>query len=58
MVTLEHGVSTWIVAGDDPTTLAVVGQEVAPAARELVAAERGTAVVQAPGAVTDGEARA
>ncbi|KON73705.1 LLM class flavin-dependent oxidoreductase [Cellulosimicrobium cellulans] len=42
-VTLEHGVSTWIVAGDDPTTLAVVGQEVAPAARELVAAARGTA---------------
>ncbi|WP_435737270.1 LLM class flavin-dependent oxidoreductase [Cellulosimicrobium sp. PMB13] len=41
-VTLEHGVSTFVVAGDDPTTLAVVGQEVAPAARELIAAERGT----------------
>ncbi|MBD8079887.1 LLM class flavin-dependent oxidoreductase [Cellulosimicrobium arenosum] len=48
-VTLEHGVSTYVVMGDDPTTLAVVGQEVAPAARELVAAERGT---------TDGGARA
>ncbi|MBD5785994.1 LLM class flavin-dependent oxidoreductase [Cellulosimicrobium terreum] len=41
-VTLEHGVSTYVVMGDDPTTLAVVGQDVAPAARELVAAERGT----------------
>jgi alkanesulfonate monooxygenase SsuD/methylene tetrahydromethanopterin reductase-like flavin-dependent oxidoreductase (luciferase family) len=39
-VTLEHGVSTYVVMGDDPTTLAVVGQDVAPAARELVAAER------------------
>ncbi|KAJ8145263.1 hypothetical protein OY671_001636 [Metschnikowia pulcherrima] len=47
-VTLEHGVSTWIVGGDDPTTLAVVGQEVAPAARELVAAARGTADGPAP----------
>ncbi|MCB7136142.1 LLM class flavin-dependent oxidoreductase [Cellulosimicrobium marinum] len=42
-MTLEHGVSTYVVTGDDATTLAVVGQEVAPAARELVAAERGTA---------------
>lgn len=61
-VTLEHGVSTWIVAGDDPTTLAVVGQEVAPAARELVAAERGTSVGgpaagTTTGTATDGEAR-
>lgn len=58
-VTLEHGVSTWIVAGDDPTTLAVVGQEVAPAARELVAAARGTTPDgPAPSTTTDGEARA
>jgi len=56
-VALEHGVSTWIVAGDDPTTLAVVGQEVAPAARELVATARGTAHSE-PSATTDGEARA
>lgn len=58
-VTLEHGVSTWIVAGDDPTTLAVVGQEVAPAARELVATARGTAPGgPASSTTTDGEARA
>src|SRR5690606_1165884 len=60
-VTLEHGVSTYVVMGDDPTTLAVVGQEVAPAARELVAAARG---VPAPasagpdGTTADGEVRA
>jgi alkanesulfonate monooxygenase SsuD/methylene tetrahydromethanopterin reductase-like flavin-dependent oxidoreductase (luciferase family) len=37
---LEHGVSGFIVTGDDPTVLATVGQEIAPAVRELVAAER------------------
>ncbi|WP_248258617.1 hypothetical protein [Georgenia sp. EYE_87] len=42
-LTLEHGVSGYILMGDDPGTLAVLGQEVAPAVRELVAAERGTA---------------
>lgn len=46
-VTLEHGVSTYVVMGDDPTTLAVLGQEVAPAARELVAAERARTEVRA-----------
>lgn len=40
VITLEHGVSAYILAGDDPATLAVLGQEIAPAVRELVAAER------------------
>jgi luciferase-like monooxygenase len=35
-LTLEHGVSTFILAGDDPTVI----EEFAPAVRELVAAER------------------
>jgi alkanesulfonate monooxygenase SsuD/methylene tetrahydromethanopterin reductase-like flavin-dependent oxidoreductase (luciferase family) len=48
-LTLQHGVSGYILMGDDPGTLAVFGQEVAPAVRELVAAERGTA--GEPGAV-------
>ncbi|KAA9153852.1 LLM class flavin-dependent oxidoreductase [Microbacterium lushaniae] len=39
---LEDGVSTFIVASDDPRVFQVVGQELAPAVRELVARERGT----------------
>ncbi|QDB80556.1 LLM class flavin-dependent oxidoreductase [Georgenia wutianyii] len=39
-ITLEHGVSAYILAGDDPTAFALLGQEIAPAVRELVAAER------------------
>ncbi|NKY11819.1 LLM class flavin-dependent oxidoreductase [Cellulomonas hominis] len=53
VLALEHGVSAFIVGGDDPTLLATVGQEIAPAVRELVAAERGTrgtAPVPAPAA--------
>ncbi|WP_069387438.1 LLM class flavin-dependent oxidoreductase [Cellulosimicrobium cellulans] len=46
-VTLEHGVSTYVVMADDAATLAVLGQEVAPAARELVAAERARSEVRA-----------
>jgi alkanesulfonate monooxygenase SsuD/methylene tetrahydromethanopterin reductase-like flavin-dependent oxidoreductase (luciferase family) len=49
---LEHGTSAFIVSGDDPTLLATVGQEIAPAVRELVAAERtarGTALVPVAG---------
>lgn len=42
---LEHGVSAFILMGDDAVTLALFGQEVAPAVQALVAAERG-----APGA--------
>jgi alkanesulfonate monooxygenase SsuD/methylene tetrahydromethanopterin reductase-like flavin-dependent oxidoreductase (luciferase family)/FAD/FMN-containing dehydrogenase len=37
---LEHGFSTFIVVGDDPRTIQVLGEEVAPALREAVAAER------------------
>ncbi len=39
-ITLQYGVSAYILGGDDPSALAVLGQEVAPAVRELVAAER------------------
>lgn len=37
---LEHGFSTFVLGGDDPRALEVLGHEVAPAVRELVAAER------------------
>ncbi|ACQ79187.1 FAD linked oxidase domain protein [Beutenbergia cavernae DSM 12333] len=40
---LEHGFSAFILGGDDPETFARFGQEVAPALREAVAAERRTA---------------
>ncbi|WP_066582539.1 LLM class flavin-dependent oxidoreductase [Cellulomonas timonensis] len=40
-LTLEHGFSAYILQSDDPAALARFGQEVAPALRELVAAERG-----------------
>lgn len=39
-MTFDDGISTFIVMGDDPNLLAHFGQEVAPAVRELVAAER------------------
>ncbi|QAY64282.1 LLM class flavin-dependent oxidoreductase [Xylanimonas allomyrinae] len=37
---LDDGVGTFIVMGDDPDTIRRLGQEVAPAVREAVAAER------------------
>ncbi|WP_250446598.1 LLM class flavin-dependent oxidoreductase [Actinotalea sp. C106] len=37
---LEHGMSTFILGGDDPRALEVLAQEVAPAVREQVDAER------------------
>lgn len=40
-LTLEHGFSGYVLGGDDPRAIAVLGQEIAPALRELVAAERG-----------------
>ena len=40
---LEHGFSAFIATGDDPVALAAFGEEVAPATRELVAAERNRA---------------
>ncbi|GAA4977108.1 LLM class flavin-dependent oxidoreductase [Actinoplanes utahensis] len=39
-LTLEHGVSTFILATDDPTAIAEFAGDVAPAVRALVAAER------------------
>jgi alkanesulfonate monooxygenase SsuD/methylene tetrahydromethanopterin reductase-like flavin-dependent oxidoreductase (luciferase family)/hemerythrin-like domain-containing protein len=39
-LTLTHGTSTFIVAGDDPRVIQRFGTEVAPAVRELVLAER------------------
>ncbi|MGW6130906.1 LLM class flavin-dependent oxidoreductase [Cellulomonas sp. NPDC055163] len=40
---VEHGFSTFILAGDDERALRLFGGEVGPALRELVAAHRGTA---------------
>ncbi|MFI6811959.1 LLM class flavin-dependent oxidoreductase [Nonomuraea sp. NPDC050328] len=45
---LEHGMSTFILAGDDPAAIQAYAEEVAPAVRELVAKERGTPEPQAP----------
>ncbi|NRQ34242.1 LLM class flavin-dependent oxidoreductase [Nonomuraea sp. NN258] len=42
-LTLEYGFSGYILMGDDPAGLEIFGREVAPALRELVAAERGPA---------------
>ncbi|MFI7604987.1 LLM class flavin-dependent oxidoreductase [Micromonospora sp. NPDC049366] len=39
-VALEHGVSAFILAGDDPAVIELFANEVAPATRELVAEER------------------
>ncbi|MFJ4465895.1 LLM class flavin-dependent oxidoreductase [Streptomyces sp. NPDC089424] len=38
---LDHGLSAFVIGGDDPATIERFGAEVAPAARELVARERG-----------------
>jgi len=38
---LEHGMSSFLVAGDDPVVAERLGAEIAPAVRELVAHERG-----------------
>lgn len=40
---LEEGMSAFLVGGDDPDVAARLGQEIAPAVRELVGRERGTA---------------
>lgn len=39
-LTLEHGMSTFVMWGDDPDVVRVWGEEVAPATRELVARGR------------------
>jgi alkanesulfonate monooxygenase SsuD/methylene tetrahydromethanopterin reductase-like flavin-dependent oxidoreductase (luciferase family) len=41
VLTLTQGFSTYVLDGDDPAGLQLVGQEIAPAVREAVAAERG-----------------
>ena len=55
VLALEHGMSAFIATGDDPTLLTVLGQEIAPAVRELVAAERGGSAGLAPAALVAGE---
>jgi alkanesulfonate monooxygenase SsuD/methylene tetrahydromethanopterin reductase-like flavin-dependent oxidoreductase (luciferase family) len=50
-LTLEYGVSGFILTADDAATIERFAAEVAPATRELVAAERGTA---APLSTVDG----
>ena len=40
-LTLEHGFSAYLIGGDDPAITERLGAEIAPAVRELVAAERG-----------------
>lgn len=49
-LTVEYGISGYILMGDDPGTLTVLGEQIAPAVRELVAGERaarGTPAVDA-----------
>ncbi|WP_199422159.1 LLM class flavin-dependent oxidoreductase [Actinotalea solisilvae] len=46
---LEHGFSTFVLMGDDERAIELLGQEVAPALRALVAAERGPAAGTRPG---------
>ncbi len=43
-LTLEHGFSAYVLMSDDERTLRLLGDEVAPAVRDLVAQVRGTAV--------------
>ena len=50
-LTLTHGVSTFIVAADDPATIQRFGTEVAPAVRELVLAARAGGRAPTPAAV-------
>jgi alkanesulfonate monooxygenase SsuD/methylene tetrahydromethanopterin reductase-like flavin-dependent oxidoreductase (luciferase family) len=48
-LTLDHGTSTFILGTDDPDELRRFAAEVAPAVRELVAAERGVSSLVEPG---------
>lgn len=43
---LEHGISGFIIGGDDPALIERYAAEVAPAVREMVARERGEAAVR------------
>jgi alkanesulfonate monooxygenase SsuD/methylene tetrahydromethanopterin reductase-like flavin-dependent oxidoreductase (luciferase family) len=53
---LDHRVATFVLASDDPRALQVFAQEVAPAVRELVVAERGPRPVE-PAAPDDAAAQ-
>jgi alkanesulfonate monooxygenase SsuD/methylene tetrahydromethanopterin reductase-like flavin-dependent oxidoreductase (luciferase family) len=50
-LTLSYGFSTYILSGDDAQAMMILGQEVAPAVRELVRAERGADQTDATPAV-------
>ena len=56
-LTLTHGISSFIVAGDDPMAIQRFGTEVAPAVRELVATERASGTRQSPEAAPVVEVR-
>lgn len=53
---LDHGVSGFILAGDDPSAIQRFGHEVAPAVRELVTAERTNPGTRTKSAGTEREA--
>ncbi|MEV7973832.1 LLM class flavin-dependent oxidoreductase [Cellulomonas sp. NPDC089187] len=40
VLAMEYGISGFVLAADDPALIAAYGQDIAPAVRELVAAER------------------
>lgn len=40
VLALEYGISGFVLGGDDPAAIAALGQEIAPAVRAVVAAER------------------
>ncbi len=50
---VEHGISTFIVAGDDPRLVQELGTEIAPAVRELVTRERARGGVETPTSAID-----
>ncbi|MEV4617995.1 LLM class flavin-dependent oxidoreductase [Asanoa sp. NPDC049573] len=57
-LTLTHGLSAYILAGDDATAIQRFGAEVAPAVRERVAAERSRPSAPAAPAAPDSPAQA
>ncbi|WP_131104339.1 LLM class flavin-dependent oxidoreductase [Ornithinimicrobium sufpigmenti] len=52
---LEHGMSTFILATDDARTVQVYGQEVGPALRDLVQAERDSDTAGPAGPASEGD---
>lgn len=55
---VEAGMSTFVLGTDDPQTVSVFAQEVAPAVRDLVAAERDSRATADVGTVAAGESGA